>query len=44
MDEKIIKFDDTEIEDYEFHQYKSPISINDIKIKIKKMIKKRSRN
>ena len=32
MDEKIIKFDDTEFEEYEFHQYKSPISINDIDI------------
>ena len=28
MDKKIIKFDDTEIEEYEFHQYKSPISVN----------------
>ena len=32
MDEKIIKFDDTEIEEYKFHQYKSPVSINDIDI------------
>ena len=32
MDKKIIKFDDTEIEEYEFHQYKSLISINDIDI------------
>ena len=32
MEKKIIKFDDTEIEKYEFHQYKSPISINDIDI------------
>ena len=23
MDEKILKFDDTEIEDYEFHHYKA---------------------
>ena len=32
MDTKIIKFDDTEIEEYEFHRYKSPVSINDIDI------------
>ena len=32
MDEKIIKFHDTEIEEYKFHQYKSPISINEIDI------------
>ena len=32
MDEKKIKFDDTEIEEFEFHQYKSPISINDMDI------------
>ena len=32
MDKKIIKFDDTEIEEFEFHQHKSPISINDINI------------
>ena len=32
MDNKIIKFDDTEIQEYEFHQYKSPISINNIDI------------
>ena len=32
MDKKIIKFDDAEIEEYEFHQYKTPISINDIDI------------
>ena len=30
MDKKIIKFDDTEIEEYEFHQHESPISISDI--------------
>ena len=30
MDEKIIKYDDTEVEEYKCHQYKSPISINDI--------------
>ena len=24
MDKKIIKFDTTEIEEYKFHQYKSP--------------------
>ena len=29
IDKKIIKFDDTQIEEYEFHQYKRPISIND---------------
>ena len=32
MDKYIIKFDDTEIEEYKFHQPKSPISINDIDI------------
>ena len=32
MDKKIIKFDDTEIEEYEFHQHKSPILIRDIDI------------
>ena len=32
MDKKIIKFDETEIEEYKFHQNKSPISINDIDI------------
>ena len=32
MDKKIIKFDDTEIEEYEFHQYKRVISINNIDI------------
>ena len=32
MDKKIIKFDDTETEEYEFHQYKRPVSINDIDI------------
>ena len=26
MDNKIIKFDDTEIEKYKFHQHQSPIS------------------
>ena len=30
MDKKIKEFDDTRIEEYEFHQCKSPISINDI--------------
>ena len=30
MDKKIIKFDDTEIEKYKFHQYKRPISIDNI--------------
>ena len=28
MDKKVIKFDDTETEEYKFHQYKSPILIN----------------
>ena len=32
MDKKVIKFDHTEIKEYKFHQYKSPISINDIDI------------
>ena len=32
MDKKIMKFDDTEIEEYEFHQHKSHISINDMDI------------
>ena len=32
MDKKNIKFDDTEIEEYEFHQYKRPIPISDIDI------------
>ena len=32
MDKQIIKFDDTEIEGYEFHQYKNSISINDIDV------------
>ena len=32
MDKKIIKFDDTKIEEYEFHEHKSPISINNIDI------------
>ena len=32
MDKKIIKFDNTETQEYEFHQYKSPISINGIDI------------
>ena len=27
-----MKFDDTEIEEYEFHRFKNPISINDIDI------------
>ena len=30
MDKRVIKFDDTEIEKYQFHQYKSPISIGNI--------------
>ena len=33
MDKKIIKFD-TEIEEYEFHQYKSSFSISNIDISI----------
>ena len=32
MENKIIKFDDTEIEGYKFHQHKSLISISDIDI------------
>ena len=32
MDKKIIKFADTEIEEFKFHQYKIPISLNDIDI------------
>ena len=32
MDKKNIKFDDTGTEEYEFNQYKSPISINNIDI------------
>ena len=32
MDKKIIKFDDTEIEEYIFHQNKSAISTNNIDI------------
>ena len=31
-DKKIIQFDDIETEKYKFHQYLSPISINDIDI------------
>ena len=27
MDKKFIKFDDNEIEEYHFHQHKSPVSI-----------------
>ena len=30
MDKRIIKFDETEIEKYQFHQYKSPVPVNDI--------------
>ena len=33
MDIKIIKFDDTEIEKYKFHQYKSPILIDNVDVK-----------
>ena len=32
MDKRIINFDDTEIEKYNFHQHKSPILINNIDI------------
>ena len=32
MDKTIIKFDDTEIEEYKFYQYEKPISLNDIDI------------
>ena len=32
MDKKIINFDDTEIEEYKFHLYKSPTLINDTDI------------
>ena len=32
MDKEIIKFDDTEIEENEFHQQKNPISINNIDV------------
>ena len=32
MDKKIIKLDDTEIEEYKFHQYKSPVLIKSIDI------------
>ena len=34
MDKKLMKFDDNEIEEYKFHQHKSPILINN-KILIK---------
>ena len=32
MDKNIINFDDTEIEEYKFHQYKGPVSINNVDI------------
>ena len=32
IDKRIIKLDDIETEEYKFHRYKSPISINDIDI------------
>ena len=32
MDKNIVKFEETEIEEFKFHQYKSPILINDIDI------------
>ena len=34
MDKEIIKFDDTEIEEYKFLQIKSPNSINSIDIRV----------
>ena len=34
MDKENTKFDDTEVEVYEFHQYKSSVLINDIDINI----------
>ena len=30
MDKRIVKFDETEIEKYQFHQYKRSVSVNDI--------------
>ena len=41
MDKKIIKFDDIEIKEYEFQQYKSPNLINDIDIN-KKVVPNKS--
>ena len=32
MDKRIIKLDDTEIKIFKFHQYKSPISIDNVDI------------
>ena len=32
MDQKIIKFYDSKIENYKFHQHKNPISIKDLDI------------
>ena len=32
MDKKFIKFDVTEIKEYEFHQHENSISLNDIDI------------
>ena len=32
MDKKIVKVDDTEIQEYKFHRHNCPISINDIDI------------
>ena len=32
MDKKIIKFNGAEIKEYKFHEYKSPLSINNIDI------------
>ena len=30
IDKKIIKLDDTEIQEHKFHQYKSPVSISNL--------------
>ena len=32
MDKKVIRFDDTEIQEFEFHQYQSHISRNNMDI------------
>ena len=32
MDKKFIKFDDSEIKKYKFHQYKSPTAIDNIDV------------
>ena len=41
MDKKIIKLDDIEIEKYKFHQYKSPISIDNIIVSNKIVVSKK---